>query len=81
MTYDEALKMINSTDTYHKNQYGFNSKWKIVPKGKDDYLKYLNDLLNKCIVINNTDVINYSSDSEYAVQSFVCRFLAEEGFR
>lgn len=81
MTYEEAVKMINSTDVYHTNKYGFASKWKIIPKGTNDYLNYINDLLSKCIVIDNEAVKKYSSDNEFLIMSFVCRFLAEENFR
>lgn len=80
MTYDEALLVINSTDVYHLNENGFKAKLKIVPKKKDDLIRYYTDLFSKGIIINNYDVKKYSSDSEYEVMSILCRFLPEENF-
>jgi hypothetical protein len=78
MTYEQALKMINSTDVYHKNQFGFLSKWKIVPGNTEDYINCLNDLYKNKVLINNENIVNYSSDNDFAIMSFICKYLPEE---
>ncbi|MCL9804780.1 hypothetical protein NAT51_04565 [Flavobacterium amniphilum] len=74
MTFEEALKMIETHGEYH-NYLDRTFKTKVLPKNPNDLMTYFSDLFVKRIYISNEDAKKYSSDNHFQISSFDIDFI------
>lgn len=77
MTYTEAQKMIEIHGEYVE-YLGEVFKRKIVPLKPSDYIKFITDILENKVYVSNTDVQMYSSDGNFAINSYRLDFINEQ---